>query len=178
MSLRIACALVALIATCGICNADDRWTNFAEDADLRYYLDQKSVTNLPDNVHVVWIKSIAKDRNYYKAEYNLNNLAYILTNYEIDCAVSSYRVRGVIMFDKNRKEITKVLPSGGEPALEPIPPESMLELAQSEVCTKAASEEDEKEQEPAPSQPVELTPPAEPALPAEPAPQAEPPTMQ
>jgi hypothetical protein len=171
MSLRFICALLALVVTCGICHAEDRWINFAEDGDLRYYLDQRSVTRLPDNVNIIWIKSIAKDKNYYKKEYNLNNLAYILTNYEIDCAVSSYRVRGVIMFDRNRKEINKVLPAAGEPASEPIPPESMLELAQNEICSNAGAGEEEKEKEPA------AAPPAEPTLPAEPPP-AEPPTMQ
>src|SRR6185369_5671518 len=105
-------------------------------SDLKYYLDEKSVTPLPDNVYIFWVKSVAKDKDYFKTEYNLNNLSYIFTNYELDCALSSYRIRGTIMFDKNRREIYKSIPAAGETVFEPVPPESMLELVQDEVCVR------------------------------------------
>ena len=136
MSVRMPIVMLALLLSCNVCHAAaERWSNFAEDTDLKYYLDQRSIIALPDNVHIFWVKSIAKDRDYFKKEYNMNNVSYMFTSYELDCAVSNYRIRGTIMFDKNRKEISKAIPEG-EPAFEPVPPESMLELAQEEVCVK------------------------------------------
>jgi|GEM_PF-2502561 len=136
MPFRITFAMLVLLMCCGVSHArDGRWNNFAEDNELKYYLDQKSITSLPDNVYIFWVKSVAKDKDYFKREFNKSNLSYMLTNYELDCAVSSYRIRGIIMFDKNRREISKSLPES-EPAFEPVPPESVLELAQDEICTK------------------------------------------
>lgn len=169
MTVRMVLALVALAVCCGVSHAEERWVNFAEDADLRYYLDQKSVTSLPDNVYMFWVKSVAKDRDYYRKEYNIKDLAYILTNYELDCAVSSYRVRGTIMYDKNRKEINKIIPAGGEPVFEPVPPESMLELAQNDICSKAGTAKQESE-EPSSTAPTPASPAAQPAT--------EPPSIQ
>lgn len=173
---RVIFVVLALLLCCGICQAkEERWNNFAEDNDLRYYLDQKSVLSLPDNVYIFWVKSVAKDKDYYKAEYNLNNLSYIFTNYELDCAVSSYRIRGTIMFDKNRREINKSLPMSADNVFEPVPPESMLELAQGEVCKQVGSAtgklEPEDEEEPAPlpatpASPVTQAAPLSPAAPA------------
>jgi hypothetical protein len=142
MTVRMALVILALLACCGVCHADEgRWLNFAEDANLKYYLDQKSVLPLPDNVYLFWVKSVAKDKEYFQKEFNFSGLSYIFTSYEVDCAIASYRVRGSILFDKNRKELSKNLP-GGEPPFQPIPPESMLELAQAEICSKAASQAD------------------------------------
>lgn len=166
--------MLALLGCCSVCNGkEERWTNFAEDSDLRYYLDLKSVVSLPDNVYIFWLKSTAKDKEYFKREYNLNDLSYIFTNYELDCAVSSYRIRGTIMFDKRRKEIGKILPAAGETPFEPVPPESMLELAQDEICAEEESaarvpEPDEREvaaptQPDAPSVPDSTVAPAVPA---------------
>jgi hypothetical protein len=160
---RMVFVVLALLLCCGICQAkEDRWNNFAEDNDLRYYLDQKSVLSLPDNVYLFWVKSVAKDKEYYRAEYNLNNLSYIFTNYELDCAVSSYRIRGTIMFDKNRREINKSLPMSADNLFEPVPPESMLELAQGEVCKQEESAtgklQPEDEEEPAASPPAPASP--------------------
>jgi hypothetical protein len=128
--------MLTFLMYCGVCHgAAERWSNFAEDSDLKYFIDQKSMVSLPDNVYIFWVKSVAKDKDYFKKEYNLSNVSYMFTSYEMDCAVSSYRIRGTIMFDKNRKEVSKSLPEV-EAAFEPIPPESMLELAQEEVCAK------------------------------------------
>jgi hypothetical protein len=136
MPVRLTVALLTILVLCSVCHAKpERWSNFAEDTDLKYYLDQKSVVSLPDNVYIFWVKSIPKDKDYFKKEYNVNNVSYMFTSYELDCALASYRVRGTIMFDKSRREINKALPDG-EPVFEPVPPESMLELAQGEVCTK------------------------------------------
>ncbi|GFO54578.1 hypothetical protein GMSM_15850 [Geomonas sp. Red276] len=144
----ITLSMLLLMAWSGLTYGEERWYNFAEDGDLKYYLDRKSVHPLPDNVYVFWIKSVAKDKEYYRREYNISNLAYILTNYELDCAVSSYRVRGTIMFDKGRRELGKTLASG-EPVFEPVPPESVLEMAQDEICTgeQNASRESEDEEQ-------------------------------
>jgi hypothetical protein len=148
MTVRITFVLLAFLVGCGVCHGkEERWGNFAEDADLKYYLDHKSVISRPDKVYIFWVKSVAKDKEYFKREYNQNDLSYILTNYELDCAIASYKIRGTIMFDKNRREINKALPAG-DAVLEPVPPESMLELAQDEICVsdentakKAESEE-------------------------------------
>lgn len=136
MAGRITFFVLAILTCCDICQgADQRWNNFAEDSDLKYYLDRKSVVPLPDNVYLFWIKSVAKDNDFFKAEYNLPKISYVLTNYEIDCAVSSYRVRSTVMFDKSRREISKIVPAAGDIAFEPVQPETMLELAQEEICT-------------------------------------------
>jgi hypothetical protein len=141
MSVRISIAILVLLICSGVCHArDERWSNFAEDADFKYFMDQKSITPLPDNVYIFWVKSIPKDKDYFKKEYNVNNVSYMFTNYELDCAVSSYRARGTMMFDRNRKELSKSLPEG-ESVFEPVPPESMLELAQDEVCVKGSGKE-------------------------------------
>jgi hypothetical protein len=192
MTFRLTFVVLALLLCCGVCHGkEERWSNFAEDSDLKYYLDQKSVISLPDSVYIFWVKSVAKDKDYFKREYNLNNLSYIFTNYELDCAVSSYRIRGSIMFDKNRREINKTLPASGETVFEPVPPESMLELAQDEICVKekGAATTPEPEEQPAAAPPAP-TAPAAPAAPAsplaptapdepdEPAAPVEPPSMQ
>ena len=135
MKVRTSLVALVLICSCGVSHGrEDRWSNFAEDADLKYYLDQESVSALPDNVYTFWVKSVAKDKDYYKKEYKLTSLAQILTSYELDCAVASYRVRGVIMLDRNRREIAKSMAAEGEGAFEPVPPESVLELIQNELC--------------------------------------------
>ena len=181
MPARIIIAMLTLLICCSVCQAQaERWSNFAEDTDLKYYIDHKSVITLPDNVYIFWVKSIAKDKDYFKKEYNISNVSYMFTSYQLDCAVSSYRVRGTIMFDKNRREISKSLPEG-EPAFEPIPPESMLELAQTEVCVKeeGAKEEGAKGkpdgEERRVSAPAAPTPPEAPLAPAAP---EEPPELQ
>jgi len=146
MKVGTSLLLLALLGLCGVCQAkEQRWVNFAEDSDLKFYLDKKTVKALPDNVYLFWVKSVAKNQEYLKREYNLNDLAYILTNYELDCAQSSYRVRGAIMFDKNRKELNKTL-SGQDDSFQPVPPESMLELAQDEICVNEEGTEPEVEQ--------------------------------
>jgi hypothetical protein len=173
MSLKkaVAGSLLLMLAVAAPACAE-RWRNFAEDSDLKYYLDERSVNALPDNVFIFWVKSVAKDREYFKNEFSISNVAYQLTSYELDCAVSSYRVRGRLLFDKNRKELTKMVPET-EPAFEPVPPESMLELAQEEICTR--EESDTLEAVPGPASPV--APPA-PAVPAVPSVPEEPPTLQ
>jgi hypothetical protein len=178
-------AMLALLLSCGVCHAaTERWSNFAEDTDLKYYIDLRSIITLPDNVHIFWVKSIAKDKDYFKKEYNMNNVSYMFTSYELDCAVSSYRMRGSMMFDKNRKEISKSIPEG-EPAFEPVPPESMLELAQEEVCVKAETTSNASEGEEhataapaAPAAPTAPEAPEAPVAPAAPAAAEEPPALQ
>lgn len=81
MSFRITFAMLVLLMCCGISHArDERWNNFAEDNELKYYLDQKLITSLPDNVYIFWVKSVAKDKEYFKREYNMSNLSYMFTN--------------------------------------------------------------------------------------------------
>ena len=178
MSIRITFALLFLLIWCGVCSAKtERWSNFAEDSDLKYYIDQKSIISLPDNVYIFWVKSIPKSKDFFKKEYNMNDASYMFTSYELDCAVSSYRVRGTIMFDKNRREISKSLPEG-EPAFEPVPPESMLELAQDEVCTNEEPAKESPSQKGAASVPQESAPEEAPATAAPSAPTEEAPALQ
>lgn len=179
MSVRISLALFLILIGCGVCRAESqRWNNFAEDSELKYYIDQRSIISLPDEVFIFWVKSVPKDRDYFKQEYNQNDVAYMFTSYELDCSVSSYRVRGVIMYDKSRREVNKSV-AEGEETFAPVPPESMLELAQEEICAKgesAAKESPAKESrkeaagEHSAAAPV---PPAAPEMPA-PAPSEEP----
>ncbi|GFO68370.1 hypothetical protein GMLC_19490 [Geomonas limicola] len=177
MAARIALAALLLVFWCGVSQGAERWSNFAEDQELKYYLDEKSIIALPDNVYIFWVKSVAKDRDYFRREYNQNNVSYMFTSYELDCAVSSYRVRGTILFDKNRREVSKVVPER-EPAFEPVPPESVLELAQDEICQDRGEQEEEPEHAALPSEATPAEPsmaplvtgaPAAPAAPEEPA---------
>ena len=168
MSLRMLLALLALFVGCGVCHGKEgRWSQFAEDGDLKYYLDLKSVVSLPDSVYLFWLKSVAKQKEYFKKEYNLNDLAYIITNYELDCAASSFKIRGTIMFDKNQREINKVLPAA-DAVFEPVPPESLLELVQGEICAQqegaAAAPEEAGEQPEAPLAPDAPTAPEAPKV--------------
>lgn len=134
---------LALIALCVICFAnaaqakEERWYNFAEDNDLRYFIDTKSIVNRSGDIHIFWVRSMAKNKQYFKEEYNMNDLASILTNYEMDCSDATYRVRQTVMLDRNRRELNKSVPAGAEAEFEPIPPESSLELAQEIVCADA-----------------------------------------
>jgi len=161
---------IILVSIFGIClsNAafarEERWYNFAEDGDLRYYIDERSIVTRNDDIRILWVKSVAKNREYFREEYNLNDLSYILTNYEMDCSDATYRVRQIIMMDKNRRELNKSMPAAAATNFEPIPPESALELAQDMVCAKTGTETTEEPDEVtppsvAPAQPV--APPAE-----------------
>lgn len=173
MAARITLAALVLLVWCGTALAAERWSNFAEDQELRYYLDQKSIIALPDNVYIFWVKAVAKDRDYFRREYNQNNVSYMFTSYELDCAVSSYRIRGTILFDKNRRELSKVIPEH-EPVYEPVPPESVLELAQEEICQDQGEQEEEQERAALPSVAAPAEPPAAPLVPAAPAAPEEP----
>jgi hypothetical protein len=178
MTVRIAITLLALLMYCGVCQAEtERWSNFAEDTDLKYYIDQRSIIPLPDNVYIFWVKSVPKDKDYFKKEYNMNNVSYLFTSYELDCAVSSYRVRGTIMFDKNRRELSKTLPEG-EPAFEPVPPESVLELVQEEVCVKEEGTKESSEAKEGPTATKAPVAPEAPQAPAAPIAPEEPPALQ
>lgn len=173
MAVRALLILFLLVSFASVSHAaEERWVKFAQDADLSYYLDERSVVELPDSVYIFWVKSVAKEREYFKREYNVSNISHILTNYELDCALSSYRVRGTIMFDGSRRVLSKDVPTS-PPAFEPVPPESVLELAQEEMCARRQSSPDgaEKEEETA------AAPAAAPAAVA-PAPPVEPPSLQ
>jgi len=157
MTLRTTFAVLALLICSGMAHGSDgRWNNFAEDSDLRYYLDQKSVVQYQDGIYLFWVKSVAKQKDYFKREYNLNNLSYILTNYEMDCALSAYRIRGTIMFDKNRRELNKSVSNAAETLFEPVAPESVLELAQDEICAKEESADLPETEELSTDLPVEV----------------------
>lgn len=140
MKRGILFVVLSLLVSSGISQAkEERWSNFAEDGDLKYFLDEKTVVPLTDSSYIFWVKSVAKDKGYFKREYNLNNLSYILTNYELDCSHSTYRVRGTIMFDKSRRELSKIVNEGPGVVYEPVPPESVVELVQEELCVGAES---------------------------------------
>ncbi|UFS71495.1 hypothetical protein LPW11_04675 [Geomonas sp. RF6] len=162
MRLRVVFAMLCVVCFSNLAHAaDERWYNFAEDSDLRYYIDQKSVVNRSGDIHIFWVKSVAKSKEYYRQEYNLNHLAYILTNYEMDCSDATFRVRQTLMMDRNRRELNKSVPSGAETDFEPIPPESALELAQEIVCTGTGNDESDEKEAPTPG-----VSPAKPASPA------------
>lgn len=140
MPLRVVLALFNVMLFCTVAyGIENRWYNFAEDSDLRYYLDNKSIVSRPNHTKIVWVKSVPKSKEYFEREYNLNNLAYLLTNYEIDCSNASYRVRQTLMLDKNRKELSKTQAAGSDVLFEPVPPESSIELAQEAVCGEEES---------------------------------------
>lgn len=140
MLLKTKLMVVGLLLCGAVAQAKEgRWSNFAEDADLKYYLDLKSVITTPERTSTFWVKSVAKNKEYYKSEYNLNDLAYILTSYEYDCARGLYRVRATVMYDKNRRELHKTFPTASEtPGFEPVTPESVLELVRDSICVEAA----------------------------------------
>ena len=174
MIVKTTFVVLAMLLSSAVCRGEDaRWSNFAEDSDLKYYLDVKSVVSRPDNVYLFWLKAVAKNKEYFKREYNIDDLSYVYTNYELDCAVSSFRVRGIILFDKHRRELNKSIPAPGETSFEPIPPESVIELAQGEICVGEegdAKQTDADEQEATePSAPVGDDEPEAPPAPAEPA---------
>ena len=53
MSVRITIAVLLLLICSGVCHAAaERWSNFAEDNDQKYYMDQRSIISLPDNVYI------------------------------------------------------------------------------------------------------------------------------
>jgi hypothetical protein len=174
--------LLTLLLCCGVCHAQpERWSNFAEDSDLKYYIDQRSIISLPDNVYIFWVKSVAKNKNYFKNEFNVDGVSYQLASYELDCAVSSYRVRGTILLDKSRKELSKSIPES-DLNFEPIPPESVLELAQDEVCVKgkgtAETPQEAERPSAAPAAPVAPEAPSAPEAPRAPSEPEEPPALQ
>ncbi|MBJ6726503.1 surface-adhesin E family protein [Geomesophilobacter sediminis] len=173
MLKRVSLLVFVLLVSATVAHAaEGRWTSFAEDADIRYYLDQKSLLPLPDNVFIFWMRTVPKDREYIRREYNMNTLSYILTNYELDCSDATYRVRETAMFDKNRKELSKSVASDDIP-YEPIQPESIVEMVQETLCPKGstgpkiaeAPQAPAAEAQPAvPGTPAPVVPPAEPAL--------------
>ncbi|KAF0221416.1 MAG: hypothetical protein FD174_554 [Geobacteraceae bacterium] len=121
---------------------EDRWYNLTEDADLTYYIDRKSVLKTPDNTHIFWVKIVSRKKEYLKKEYKLSDLEYVLFNYEIDCGRGMYKTRGTIFFDKNGKQIDKQTPTYVDMSdAEPIPPESVMELAQDAVCPDSGTDD-------------------------------------
>jgi hypothetical protein len=140
--MKIIMVLGILLLSVTLANGkEERWQNFAEDADLKYYLDRKTVVRTPEDTATFWVKSVAKNREYFKNEYNLNELAYIMTNYELDCSRALFRVRETILLTKNRKELSKTLvPLAEMPEFEPVTPESVTELAQEAVCEEESEE--------------------------------------
>lgn len=162
MKVRMTFVLLALLVSYGISHGkEERWNNFAEDSDLKYYLDQKTIIPVSETLYIFWVKSVAKNKEYFRQEYNVADLSYILTNYELDCTVASYRVRGSIMFDKNRRELGKSVADEAASGFEPVPPESMLELAQDELCVKEESADLAEEEELVTTVPLVVTAPVE-----------------
>lgn len=140
MSLRLAGVGLLLVVFCSVAHGkEDRWSSFAEDSDQKYYLDKKSVFPVGDYGFSFWIRSVPKDKEYIRREYNMTDLSYLLTNYELNCSEATFRVREILMFDKNRKELAKNLPEG-EAVYEPIQPESIIEMAQESFCGKGEGE--------------------------------------
>lgn len=140
------CALMLLVALF-LCSGmaygkDDRWYPFAEDPDLSYYIDKKSVLRTPDNTYLFWVKVVGRKKEFLKKEYRMNDLEYILFNYEISCAKGLYKTRGTIYYDRSGKQLDKQIPTYLDMSdAEPVPPESIMELAQDAVCSGPDTEE-------------------------------------
>lgn len=139
----LALSAVVLLLLSGMASGkDDRWYNLTEDADLTYYIDKKSILKTPDNTYIFWMKITSKKKEYLQKEYKQIDLEYVLFNYEINCSRGLYKTRGTIYYDKNGKQIDKQTPTYVDMSdAEPIPPESVMELAQDAVCPESGSDE-------------------------------------
>ncbi len=161
MAKKVLMVLASLFIFSGMAyGKDDRWYNFAEDNDLTYAIDRKSILKSPENTYLFWVKITSRKKDYLKNEYKMNELAYVIFNYEIDCTRGMYKARGTIYYDKNGKQLDKQIPAFVDMSdAEPIPPESIMEMAQEAICYEPESDSA------LPSSPlVAPSPQAEPAL--------------
>ena len=115
---------------------------------------------------------MSRTKDFLKKQYQMDNLDYILFNYEIDCEKGMYKSRGLIYYDREGTQIDKQVPLSVDMSdAEPIPPESIMEIIQDHVCSDGENESVPQRQPvlpeaaPAPSQAPELPSATEPGLP-------------
>lgn len=152
--------------------AADRWQKLVEDDDLAYYIDERSILHTRTGTTVFWVKQMSRTKDFLKKQYQMNNLDYILFNYEIDCEKGMYKSRGLIYYDREGTQIDKQVPLSVDMSdAEPIPPESIMEIVQDYVCSAGEDESVPQRQPvlpeaaPAPSQAPELPSSSGPGLP-------------
>lgn len=157
--------LLLFLALCGTAyGKTERWHKLTEDADLSYYIDDRSIVRSRTGTTLFWMKLESRNRDFLKKEYHMPDLEYILFNYEINCDKSLFKTRGVIYYGANGRQIDKQSPTYSDMSdAEPVPPESMMEVAQDYVC---AGDEESLPERQAPL-PENLPAPAEPVLPSE-----------
>lgn len=115
--------------------ADDRWQKLVEDDDLAYYIDGRSIQHTRTGTVIFWVKQLSRNKDFLKQQYQMNNLDYILFNYEIDCEKGMYKPRGIIYYDRDGKQLDKQVPVAVDMSdAEPVPPESIMEIIQRYVC--------------------------------------------
>lgn len=168
MAVKTWALLIWLVLLCGNAYGKaDRWSKLMEDSDLVYYMDDKSILNTKTGTTIFWMKLASRKKDFLKNEYKMPELDYILFNYEINCDKAVYKSRGVIYYDRNGRQLDKQVPTAVDMSdSEPVPPESVMEVAKEYVCPD--------KEESLPQQIVPDTAPAPstraPELPAEPEP--------
>lgn len=166
MTGKIAIILVLLASWCSAAfGAPERWQKLVEDDDLTYYIDDRSILHTRTGTTLFWVKQVSRTKDFLKEQYKMNDLEYILFNYEIDCEKGMYKSRGLIYYDRNGNQIDKQVPVSVDMSdAEPIPPESIMEIIQDHVCT-ADKESLPQRQPPLPE--AAPAPPRTPELPSE-----------
>ena len=172
MTWKTVATFILLVLFCGTAyGKTERWHKLTEDADLSYFIDDKSIVRTKSGTTLFWMKLVSRSKDFLKKEYRMADLEYILFNYEINCDKAVFKSRGVIYYGPNGKQLDKQAPTFADMSdAEPVPPESMMEVAQDYVC---AGEEESLPERQAPLPENSPAPAArEPELPSEPAPPA------
>ena len=137
MTRGICLLLVLLAVWCSASyGAEGRWQKLVDDDDLTYFIDERSILHTRAGTVVFWVKQASRTKDFLKQQYQMNNLDYILFNYEIDCEKGMYKPRGIIYYDRVGKQLDKQVPLAVDMSdAEPVPPESIMEVIQRYVCT-------------------------------------------
>jgi hypothetical protein len=114
--------------------AADRWDRIGEDAYLVYYLDDRSVISLQDDIYTFWLKLVDK-KSLLKQRFHSRNLHHALFRYELDCRAAQAGARTALFFDRNNRQINIQLPADPEGRyFEPVVPESIMERVAEMIC--------------------------------------------
>jgi len=115
-----------------------RWHKFSQDADLTYFIDNGSIMKTRAGTYIFWVKETPAKKDFLKNQYKMDELDHVLFNYEIDCDKGIYKTRGIIYYDSKEEILDKQIPLVTDMSdAEPIPPESVIELAEDYVCPAA-----------------------------------------
>ncbi|SNB46929.1 surface-adhesin E family protein [Geobacter sp. DSM 9736] len=140
----ILASLAMLVWPAIMCGAahgrEERWSKLTEDAELVFHIDEKSIQNTRSGTTIFWVKLTGRKNDFLRNEYKLPELDYILFNYEIDCNKGIYKPRGIYYYARSGKQLDKQVPLSTDMTdAEPVPPESVMELAQNYVCAEELS---------------------------------------